>query len=246
MRNILSTLHDLIFVPKCGGCHTRMRNLEDGMCTSCHRLYLDEKDEFCDFCGLSASICTCIPQNMMIGGCIDYRKLIFYRKNPHTAPIHNMFYSVKRSYNLALIDFFADELYKIDKGMLPKDCVVTYAPRLKKSVKKYGYDHGKLLAEKYAKVGEYRFETLIKRKNKYGRSEQKLLNFRQRAANVKDVFSVTDEKAAQGKHIILIDDVVTSGATLGECVSVLYAAGARSVTCRSIAHTYRKNKQKNY
>lgn len=246
MRNIFTIIHDFLFVPKCGGCHARLDKTDSGMCKRCNRLYLDEREEFCDFCGMAASICTCIPQNMLINGCIDYRKLIFYRKSASVAPIRSMIYSIKRNYNLALISFFAEELCKIDKGTLPSDCIVTFVPRSKKSVKKYGYDQGKLLAEKYAEIGNYCFKTLIKRKNKLGSSEQKLLNYRQRAANVKDVFSVLDENDVKGKHVIIIDDVVTSGSTVGECVSILYAAGAKAVTCRSIAHTYRKNKRKNH
>lgn len=246
MRSIFSIIHDLLFVPKCSGCHTRMRNMENSMCERCKRQYLDEKEEYCDFCGMAASICTCIPNNMIVNGCIDYRKLIFYRKAASASPIRSMIYSIKRNYNLALINFFADELYKIDKGILPNDCIATFVPRLKKSVKKYGYDQGKLLSEKYAEIGEYRFKTLFKRKAKRGSSEQKLLNYRQRSANVKGAFSILDENAVKGQHVILIDDVVTSGATLGECVSLLYDAGAKAVTCRSIAYTYRNNKRKNH
>ncbi|MBQ6892731.1 MAG: ComF family protein, partial [Clostridia bacterium] len=137
------------------------------------------------------------------------------------------------------------ELFKIDNGLLPVDPIVTFAPRLPNAVKKYGYDQGKLLAENYAKIGGYKFKTLFRRKMIPRQTQQKLLNYRQRAANVKGAFAICDVEQIYGRNVILIDDVVTSGATLGECISLLYENGAKTVICRSIAHTYRKNKRKN-
>ncbi len=244
MHNIFKTLLDLIHVPRCGGCRARMNNSKDGICEKCKRLYLDEKEEFCDFCGMSASICTCIPKNMMISGCIDYKKLIFYKKGDGVSPIRNMIYRIKRSNDEPLIDFFAKELYNIDKLIPSDDMIVTFAPRTKKAVKQYGYDHGRILAEKYAKYGGICFKTLLRRSKRFKQKQQKLLNFKQRAANIKGAFAVCDKDFVKGKTVIIIDDVVTSGATLGECVSLLFECGAKSVICRSIAYTYRENKQK--
>ncbi len=244
MNKFFRSLFDLLHVPRCGGCRSLMDS-SVGICEQCKRLYMNEKDEFCDFCGMSVSICTCVPYNMNINGCIDYRKLVFYRKSEGTAPIRTMIYRIKRSNDIELIKFFARELYNIDKGFLPEGTIITYSPRLKKAVKKYGYDQGRLLAENYAAIGEYEVKALLRRKNKRGQKQQKLLNFKQRAANIKGSFEICDENCVRGKTVLLIDDVVTSGATLGECVSLLYDAGAKSVICRTIAYTYRNNKRKN-
>ena len=241
---LLKKLLDLIHVPKCGGCRIRMDSSSNGMCNKCRRLYLDEREEFCDFCGMSVSICTCIPFNMMANGCIDYKKLIFYKKVDGFSPIRNMLYRIKQSNDVPLMEFFAKELYNIDSNAPSDDLIVTYAPRTKSAVKKYGYDHGKVLAEKYADVGGLEFKTLLIRKNNGKQKQQKLLNFKQRAANIKGAFEVCNKESVNGKTVVIIDDVVTSGATLGECVSLIFEAGAKSVICRSIAYTYRENKQK--
>jgi ComF family protein len=52
-----------------------------------------------------------------------------------------------------------------------------------------------------------------------------------RTDNVKDAFKITDigQRRVRGRHIILVDDVFTSGATLSECAKVLLTAGARQV-----------------
>jgi len=60
---------------------------------------------------------------------------------------------------------------------------------------------------------------------------QKGLTREEREANVKDAFKVADHAAIKGKNIVLIDDVVTTGATLSACTRTLKSAGAKSVSC---------------
>ena len=51
----------------------------------------------------------------------------------------------------------------------------------------------------------------------------------ERRRNVKDVFSVKHHQKIKGLRILLIDDVLTTGATLQECAKALRKAGAKSV-----------------
>ncbi len=57
---------------------------------------------------------------------------------------------------------------------------------------------------------------------------QMLLDRKERLSNLMNSFTATD---CEGKDILLIDDVVTTGSTLRECRNTLLAAGANSVTC---------------
>ena len=245
MLRVIDCLLDLIFVPQCAGCGKRMNSSDDGICNKCKTAYTDEQSVYCDFCGMEARICTCIPYNMMLNGCIDYRKLFFYKSSDTDNCMHRIVYNIKRKHNRALIKFFAHELCKIDNHIDASQTVTTYAPRSKKALNEYGYDQSALIAKYYAKENGYSFKKLFSNKSGFKRKEQKLLNYRQRAKNMEGAFVLCNESFVKGKNIVLIDDVVTSGATLGECVSMLYDAGAKSVICRSIAHTYKKNKHKN-
>lgn len=245
MLKVIDCVLDYLFVPKCAGCGTKMDTRGTGLCKKCMIAYEDEQAEYCDFCGMEAHICGCIPLNMRVNGCIEYRKLIFYKSSSSDSPMHRMIYNVKRRYNTALIEFFAKELYNADIDNVFENAIVTYAPRSKEAVKKYGYDQSKLLAKFYAKAGNYCCKTLIRNKVGFKRNQQKLLNYKQRAGNIRGAFVLKNKKSIKDKTVILFDDVVTSGATLGECISLLYEAGAKSVICRSIAHTYKKNKHKN-
>ena len=80
MSTVFKTLLDLVYVPKCAICHARLDNSDVGLCSSCKEKYEDEKARYCDFCGMEARICACQPHLMLINGCSDYRKLVFYPK----------------------------------------------------------------------------------------------------------------------------------------------------------------------
>lgn len=244
MANLIDLLHDYLFVPKCAVCRTRMDRNGIGICERCRFAYEDLKAEYCDFCGMEASICTCMPQNLLMNGCTDYRKLAFYKSGGETNAVRSMVYSVKRQHPLALIRFLAREMATLHLDSITSETVVTYAPRSSQALQKYGYDQAKLLAKFFAKETGCHFQPLLRRRRARRQTEQKLLDYTQRAANVRGAFALCNAESVRGKDIILIDDVVTSGSTVGECVSMLYGAGARSVACRSIARTYRKNKHK--
>ncbi len=69
------------------------------------------------------------------------------------------------------------------------------------------------------------------------RSEQKRLNAKERAENVKDAFDLVDKMSIQGKNILLVDDICTTGSTLSECARVLLENGAASVSGAVFAAT---------
>jgi predicted amidophosphoribosyltransferase len=56
-----------------------------------------------------------------------------------------------------------------------------------------------------------------------------------RSRNVRGAFTVHRPRAIEGKAVVLIDDVLTTGATVGECSRTLFAAGARSVDVLTLA-----------
>jgi predicted amidophosphoribosyltransferase len=76
-------------------------------------------------------------------------------------------------------------------------------------------------------------ETLKKTVNNTAQS--KINTPAQRKKNVAGVYSAIDPTLVQGKKILLIDDILTTGSTLSECASVLLDAGAIEVVCAVFA-----------
>jgi ComF family protein len=59
---------------------------------------------------------------------------------------------------------------------------------------------------------------------------------KERLTNLRDAFGVTDGELVRNKHILLVDDVTTTGATLEEAKRALQAHKPASVTCLALAH----------
>jgi len=74
--------------------------------------------------------------------------------------------------------------------------------------------------------------TLIRGRNTPSQTQ---LNREQRQINVKDAFQINSENSVKGKVILLVDDVVTTGATLNECARILKTAGAKEVYAATLS-----------
>ena len=73
------------------------------------------------------------------------------------------------------------------------------------------------------------------RKIRNNRPQSRIHGQAQRRANVLGVYRILDPELVQGKRVLLLDDIITTGATAGECARVLLTAGAGEVHCGCIA-----------
>lgn len=97
-----------------------------------------------------------------------------------------------------------------------------------------GYDQVELLAEAVgAELGMKPVRLLRKIRN--NRPQSGITGQAKRRANVLGVYRLIPEARIEGKRILLLDDVITTGATAGECARVLLTAGAKEVHCGCIA-----------
>ena len=110
--------------------------------------------------------------------------------------------------------------------------LVAYVPMTRKATAKRGFNQSEVFARIISKRLNLDFEknVLIKiRETK----PQKSLNAAQRRTNLKGAFKVA--KDVDGKSVLLVDDIITTGATLKENAKMLYKAGARRVTALTFA-----------
>ncbi len=99
-----------------------------------------------------------------------------------------------------------------------------------------GYNHALLLAERVAgELGATLLADGLRRE--VATAPQSELRRGQRWANVKGAFSIPPESVGEvrGRDILLVDDVMTSGATAAECARTLLGAGAASVYVATLA-----------
>ncbi len=108
------------------------------------------------------------------------------------------------------------------------DCV-TCVPMHRHSLRKRGFNQAEVLAREFAKLTGLPYAELLE---KYKANKpQHTLKRSKRYGNVNGVFRVIDPAAVKDKRIILIDDIITTGSTLGECSRLLIKSGAKDVCC---------------
>ena len=118
--------------------------------------------------------------------------------------------------------------------------MLTWVPvsRLRKFTR--GYDQVELLAQAVGReLGMEPIPTLKKIRN--NRPQSGIEGQAKRRANVLGAYRVICPQKVQGKRILLLDDIITTGATAGECARVLLTAGAKEVHCGFIAAARHQN-----
>ncbi|MFA5841757.1 MAG: phosphoribosyltransferase family protein [Candidatus Paceibacterota bacterium] len=101
-----------------------------------------------------------------------------------------------------------------------------------------GYSQTELIARELSKLleGGATLRTDILIKSRDTPSQVKTASRRERLSNLRNSFYVPDKEAVRGQNIILLDDIVTTGATLAEARAVLKRAGAKQILSVAVAH----------
>lgn len=128
-------------------------------------------------------------------------------------------------------------------GLLTAQCVrdhldgdfdlVSWPSLSAKRLRQRGFDQAQRLAQEVAKSLGTRPTRLFDKEHRPAQSG--LTDPAQRRANILGAYRLMDPAAVKGKSVLLIDDVVTTGATLSECARVLLTAGARRVCAATAA-----------
>ena len=96
------------------------------------------------------------------------------------------------------------------------------------------YNQSSLLAKELGKLNGLPVDNFTLAKKRKTRPQVEFSG-KERVKNVKGAFSVQNPENIKGKHVVLIDDVLTTGSTLKECALALKAAGAKSVDALTVA-----------
>lgn len=211
----------------------------DALCTSCQSTLPWIKGEVCIFCGSSKEDCECKKRH---GNFYDGIAAPLYYVGNVRKSIHNFkFKDDKNAYKV-----FA-ELMNETRVSVYKDIdfdYIAYTPMSLKHQKKRGYNQSRLLAEQISELSGIPFAEDLILKIYPTRIQHKCIHWTERRGNLLGAFDVNPQFNVEGKNILLIDDVKTSGATLSECGKMLFLYGADSVYCLTAAVVNSKIKEK--
>ncbi len=233
-----------IFTRKCAACSELLDydNRNEAFCPECRAKWDRAKVEECSICKRAICECVCMTRTLASSGALCHHKLVKYSvKSP---VVHGALMFIKKNKNPRVSEFLASELAAVLKAdgdigeFIGSDALVTFVPRSRSAVVRYGHDQSEILADSLAKKLEVLSLPLLKRKRR-NVAPQKKLDAKQRAKNAKNTYEVARKyrSALNGKTVLLLDDIVTTGSSMGACVSHLIRAGARVVICASVATT---------
>jgi len=214
----------------------------EAFCPECRAKWDTDKVDEWNICGRAICECECMTRALKNSGALCHRKIVKYSLK--TPVVHNTVMFIKKNNNARVYDFLASQLASVllsDSSLediLKGELVVTHVPRSRSAIVKYGHDQSAILAKALAKKLGAVSLPLLKRSRRIAVAQKKL-SAKQRERNVRNMF-VTVQKThsfIEGKTILLVDDIVTTGSSMGACVSHLIRAGSKLVVCASVAAT---------
>lgn len=120
--------------------------------------------------------------------------------------------------------------------------ILTWVPVSRWRKMRRGYDQVELLA-KVAGVELGIEPVCLLKKIRNNPPQSRISGQAQRRANVLGAYEAVNREAFAGKRVLLLDDIITTGATAGECARILLTAGAQEVYGAAMAAARHQNKQ---
>jgi len=227
-RTALFDFVNLIFPQVCLACAEPLARGEDYLCTLCrtqlpytdyHKLPDSENPLARRFWG-----------KLPVRHALSY--LRFLRRGRVQHLLHQLKYKGQRDIGLVLGRWYGAEL--AEQGLAYDFDLIVPVPLHPRKLAKRGYNQSDTFAEGLALSMAILWSATTLRRTEHTDSQTRK-NRTERWKNVAEVFEVAEPLSVAGKRILVVDDVLTTGATLEACAAVLLAAGAAEVSVATIA-----------
>lgn len=233
MYELARGLLDLILPPICLACDKLIGAADSSrlVCRRCRSLMRQPPAPLCQRCG-APRLRTGRAESETCGNCEAWPESIvaarsaFLLQPPADRIVHQLKY---RGWH-CLGKVVGESLSRIQQPEEMRACaVVQPVPTTRSRIRERGYNQAALIAEAYANQTRTPLVDWLERAP--AASSQTTLQPAKRAANVAGAFQLRPETRdrVQNARILLIDDVLTTGATVSECAETFAAAGAASV-----------------
>ena len=240
----MGILKKLIFPPRCAACRCLLpydgAGGEQALCRDCRGEWELEKLVRCPDCRRAMIDCRCMPDMIRNAGCAGLVRLVSYDPARPESAVNRATNNLKRIKDADAFDFFASQLLlpiqnRLDEFELD---MTDICPRRRSAVREHGFDQAEQLAQSLSKLSGAEFETLLLRRRFVFEREQKHLTAAERLQNAGRAVRLSKAgRQAALERVILIDDVVTTGATFSACADLLRHAGVQLVigACLAVA-----------
>lgn len=229
IRIFLKRLFDIIFPRVCVNCGEPLTITEDGFCIGClldlphTNFHLNPREN-----EMAQLFYVVLPIEKATAW-------MFY--SPHSQAshfVHQMKY--KENYEIGEIAgrMLAAEVK--DSGFFDGIDVLVPVPITRKRLNQRGYNQSEHIAIGISEITGIPIDTKVLRRKHFHQS-QTHLNFYERRENVENAFELRNGERIRGRHVLLVDDIVTYGATIIACGTELMKAGDVKISVISLGYT---------
>lgn len=221
MKNLLQDFIDLLYPAVCPGCGEVYATNETNLCLSCELdLPLFQNEQ---------------PVENILGGRVPIKAAAIYLKFYSGGQTQRLLHQIKYKGNRRLAEFLG-ERFMLAVGNQHKFAhtdIVIPIPLHEAKYRQRGYNQSALIATGIGKILAKPIE--VNSVFRVARSETQTRKSREaRWTNVKGIFSCHKD-CLSGKHILLVDDVITTGATMEACAQAILDSGAASISFAALA-----------
>lgn len=229
---MFGTFLRILFPESCPVCERPSRDHKTApICSPCWQAIEPYYGPICDICGkplaseVSRTCSDCLKSKPAFTWA---RSFGLYEGTLKESLHHLKYYGIRR-----LAKPLSEMMFTIH---LPQADAMIPVPLHKKKLRKKEFNHSALLARylSYNTGIPLVLNSLVKIKDT---APQVGLNARQRRGNLKGSFKVVKRNSIEGKNIVLVDDVFTTGTTARECSRLLMKAGAKNIYVLLLAHS---------
>ena len=225
-------LRSILCGEKCAACGDNATRGQSILCPACAENLNQSRHALCTECGCAYTECMCVPKKLKSAGMELLVKLGEYDPSQSERTLNRLILRLKDRGDGMCAEYIAAYLINpVSRIAAAREfslsaSAVTYAPRSPRKRRASGTDPARLLARKLSDAIGAEFVSAVERTR--SGTDQKSLTFEERFDNVRGLYTIRAD-AVRGRTVFLVDDVVTSGATMRAITEQLYAAGAAAV-----------------
>jgi ComF family protein len=226
ISQVLNDLISLVYPNLCYTCDGYLSREEDMICSKClYQLPLTNyhKDE-------NNEVAKLFWGRIHMSGATSL--FFFHKGTKYQKMMHEFKYRGKKKIGYLLGKYFASQL--TDTGWGKDVDAIVPVPLHPKKERKRGYNQSAQIAYGMAEILNTPVDENILIRHTFSSTQTKM-NKEERWENVKSIFSCPQKQNLPYSHILIVDDIVTTGATIEACANELTKAGAEKISVATLA-----------
>lgn len=229
IARVLTDFLNLFYPNICPICHNGLVRGEEVICTSC--LYHLPRTRYWN--STDNQVAKIFWGRVNVENACSF--FFFTKGSRYRKLLHQLKYTGRYDIGVKLGEEFGYELKKSE--IYSSIDAIIPVPLHPKRFKERGYNQAEKIADGLSKGMGIPVITDVLIRNQYTQTQTKKTR-EERVKNVSEAFTIINPKKVENKHILLVDDVVTTGATLEVCASTILAGTSSKVSIGTLAYAY--------